>query len=481
MEKIEELKFIDDRLKAELNELSQDKIDYWDIRLGVVDGTNLDFTDQKSKEISSYKLKQCSIRTFKNGGWGFITLRELNRDSLKEKFSKAIRLAKASESLTKHKFQIKERDPYVKNYEVPAKKNLKNVDITEKIETVKFHEKTASEYSEEIKNTHSLYYDGFAHKLFFNSFQSQIYEKMSIARLFCSVYAKRGDLIQRGMNSVGGIGGFEIMETDKAKNLSTKSAMEAVELLDAKSPIGGKFTLIMDPKLTGTFIHEAFGHACEADHVLSKESILEGKIGEQVALEEVSIIDDPRMGKGQQYGLPYEFFGSYYVDDEGIPAQETEIIKDGVFKNYLHNLETSSRMDVEPNGHGRASGISSKPQVRMGITFLEPGDWTLEEMIEDVEEGVLCEDFLYGYTDPSTGNFQFKTKLSYRIENGEKKELMRDVALSGMTLEVLNRITAIGKELNFSDGMCGKGGQSVRVNDGGPFIRIKDVSVGGLR
>lgn len=481
MEKIEQLNFIDDRLKNDLDDLAKGEIEYWDIRAGVVNGTNLDFTDQKSKEISSYELKQCSIRTFKNGGWGFITLQDLTKDSLKEKFIKAIKLAKVSESLTKTHFKVKERDPFIKSYEVPAKKNLFEIDISEKIEIIKFHEKTASEFSTEIENTHTLYYDGFAHKLFFNSFQSHIYEKMPIARLFCSVYAKRNSIIQRGMNSVGGLGGFEIMETDKAKKLSKKSAMEAVELLDAKSPVGGKFTLIADPQLTGTLIHEAFGHACEADHVLSKESILEGKIGEQVAIEDVSIIDDPRMGKGEKYGLPYELFGSYHVDDEGIPAQETEIVKNGIFKNFIHNLETSSRMDYEPNGHGRASGISSKPQVRMGITFLEPGDWTLEEMMEDVKDGVLCEDFLYGYTDPSTGNFQFKTKLSYKIQNGEKKELMRDVALSGMTLELLNRITAIGKTMSFSDGMCGKGGQSVRVNDGGPFIRIKNVSVGGLR
>jgi TldD protein len=237
----------------------------------------------------------------------------------------------------------------------------------------------------------------------------------------------------------------------------------------------------MDPSLTGTFIHEAFGHACEADLVLNKESILEGKIGTQVARESVTVIDDPRIGIGKDFGLPYELYGTYFIDDEGIPSQKTTIIKKGIFKNYLHNLETASRMDQAPNGHGRASSSTSKPQVRMGVTKLEPGDWSLDEMIADTKIGILCEDFTYGYTDPTTGNFQFKAKLSYKIENGEKKELMRDVALSGMTLEVLNRINAIGKKLKFSDGNCGKGGQRVRVSDGGPYIRVKDIVVGGLQ
>ncbi|GAH06604.1 unnamed protein product, partial [marine sediment metagenome] len=206
---------------------------------------------------------------------------------------------------------------------------------------------------------------------------------------------------------------------------------------EAKSPVGGKFTIIADSKLAGTLIHEALGHACEADLVLSKESILEGKIGQEVAFDDINVVDDPSIGQGSKFGLPYELFGRYFVDDEGIPSQKTVLIENGVFKNYLHNLETSSRMNVPPNGHGRASSSSSKPQVRMGFTYIEPKDWNVDEMIQDTKNGILCEDFLYGYTNPTTGNFQFKCKFSYKIKNGEKQELMRDVALSGMILEVL--------------------------------------------
>jgi TldD protein len=162
--------------------------------------------------------------------------------------------------------------------------------------------------------------------------------------------------------------------------------------------------------------------------------------------------------------------------------KKTVLIENGVFKNYLHNLETSSRMNVPPNGHGRASSSSSKPQVRMGFTYIEPKDWNVDEMIQDTKNGILCEDFLYGYTNPTTGNFQFKCKFSYKIKNGEKQELMRDVALSGMILEVLKKISAIGDNntFTFSSGICGKGGQSVHVSDGGPYIRIDNITVGGL-
>ena len=479
---IDDLKILDDTLVKDLNRFAQNKLEYWDIRCGINLGTALDFTDQKSREVSSYNLIECGIRTFINGGWGFVVLKDVCKKSIKNGFEKAVKLAQLSESSCKDNCKIKERDPLIKNYENKCKKNLDDIAIEEKINLVKHHEKVASACSSHIKNTRTYYTDGHVHNLFLNSFGSKIYQNFSVLRLFSLVYAQKNGILQKSINSVGGIGGFEIIDTENAKSLSTKSANEAVELLNARSPIGGKFTVIMDPKLCGTFIHEAFGHACEADLVLNKESILEGNIGEKVAIEEVNIIDDPTMGKGKEYNLPYELYGSYHVDDEGIPSQKTIIIENGIFRNYLHSLETSSRMDVPPNGHARAGSNSSRPQVRMGITFIEPKDWSLEEMMKDTKNGILCEDFQYGYTDPTTGNFQFKCKMSYRIQNGEKRELMRDVSLSGMTLDVLNKISAIGNKetIQFADGVCGKSGQGVRVCDGGPYIRIEDAIVGGL-
>jgi TldD protein len=473
------LKILDDHLIDNLHKLAKDKIEYWDLRLSLKSGTNLDFTNQRSKEVSSYNLNECGIRTFVNGGWGFLVV-DPSSKSIVNGFEKAIKLAKLSESLCKYEFKIKERDPINKIFEVKSKKPLEDIDIEEKIKLIKNHEKIASEYSPKIKNTHTIFLDGHLQQTFLNSFGSSIFQDLSFLRLFNLVYAQEKGILQRSVNSVGGIGGFEISETEWARNLSLKSAKEAIDLLKAKSPIGGKFAVIMDPKLTGTFIHEAFGHACEADLVLNKESILEGKIGEKIAIDDVNVFDNPTMGQGKEFNLPYDLFGCYFVDDEGIFSQKTVIIENGILKNYLHNLETSSRMDLDPNGHGRASSSSSRPQVRMGFTFLQPKDWNLDEMIEDTKTGILCEDFQYGYTDPITGNFQFKCKHSYKIENGRKGELMRDVALSGMTLEVLKKISAIGKEIHYSDGMCGKGGQSIRVCDGGPYIRAENISVGGL-
>ena len=482
MEINDDLKVFDNTFINKLHREAENKIEYWDIRATYSQGTTLDFTDQKSTEISSYEIINCGIRTFVNGGWGFYVLKDINKDRLLSSFIKSIKLAKFTESLSKNKFKIKERDPINEDFKIDSKIKLSNVNIEDKIQLVKNHEKIASDYSKMVKNTRTIYMDGVSNYIFINSFGSQVKQNLSFLRLLNIVYSQKAGIIQRSINSVGGLGGFEILSTDDAENISRKTAKESIKLLDAKSPIGGKFPIIADSKLAGTLIHEALGHACEADLVLSKESVLKGKIGQEVALRDISVIDDPTIGQGKSFGLPYELFGSYFIDDEGIPSQKTIIIENGVLRNYLHNLETSSRMSVPPNGHGRASSSSSKPQVRMGFTYIEPRDWEIDELIEDTKNGILCEDFLYGYTNPTTGNFQFKCKFSYKIENGEKKELMRDVALSGMILEVLNRVSAIGNKntFSYSDGICGKGGQSVRVCDGGPYLRVEDITVGGL-
>ncbi|MBY9002485.1 MAG: TldD/PmbA family protein [Candidatus Lokiarchaeota archaeon] len=478
----DELNIFTDDLLNQLHDKAKNKVDYWDIRAGVSNGNTIEFSDEKSKEITSYLLTGCSIRTFIDGGWGFNVLKKLSKKHLLDEFVKTIKMAKFSSSLCKFKYPIKERNALTQNFKVNSKRNLEDVDLSEKIEMVKEHESIASNYSKLIKNTRTIYLDSQVDLLFLDTFGSKVKQELEILRLFSSVYAQNKGIIQNGTNSVGGVGGFEVMNTEKALSLSKKSSEQAINLLNAKSPIGGSFSVILDSKLTGVFIHEALGHACEADLVLNKESILTEKIGEKIAIEDVSVVDDPRFGQGEKFNLPYELFGSYFIDEEGTPAQKTIIIKNGILQSFIHSLETASRMNVAPNGHGRANSNSSKPQVRMGFTYLEPKDWDLEEMIADTKNGILCEDFQYGYTDPTTGNFQFKCRISTNIENGEKKENLRDVSFGGMTLDVLNKISAIGNEntFNYSDGICGKGGQGIRVCDGGPYIRIDNLTVGGL-
>jgi len=470
---METLKLIENELISRLKKLAtQKKIEYWDIRVASSSGTLLEFTNGKNKEVSYSNTKGVGIRAFVNGGWGFSVKQDVTDKSIIEGLNGAIKLAHLSEKYSKFKFRIKEYDAIRDKYSTKLKVPLDDVDIEQKIELILEIEKEAQNFDSRIINTNSFYTDGIIDSHFINSFGSSIEQTTSILRIFSIVYAKENGNLQRNLESRGGVGGFEL--TKKAEKIGIKSAENAIKLLSAKPVKGGKFTVIMDPKLTGVFIHEAFGHACEADSIIAKESILEGKLGEKIASESISIIDDPTPNN-------MALFGSYKFDDEGILVQPVKLIENGILNNYLHDLESASRMNVSPNGHGRASSYSSKPQVRMGVTYIKEGDWKLDEMIEDTKNGVLCENWLYGYTNPVTGNFQFKTRNCYNIENGEKTELLRDVGLSGLILEILNRVSAIGNKVEFSDGVCGKRGQHVRNCTGGPYLRVEEVVMGGLK
>jgi TldD protein len=229
--------------------------------------------------------------------------------------------------------------------------------------------------------------------------------------------------------------------------------------------------VIVDSKLGGVFVHEAMGHACEADGVLAGNSILENKIGTCIGNEAVTILDD---------GSNRERYGYIPADSEGIASQKTVLVETGCLQGYLHDLESASRMNMAPTGNGRAEAYDFMPQVRMTNTMLEPRDWTIEELVADTKDGLYCKGWQYGYVEPNKGNFMFKSKEAVLLENGEQTTLLKDVALSGQILQVLHDIDAIANDFGTSGGHCGKGGQNVRVSNGSPHFRIKNVLVGGM-
>ena len=224
MEIHDDLKQIDNAFIKLLNRKTENKIEYWDIRATYTEGTTLDFTDQKSTEISSYNLTNCGIRTFINGGWGFYVLKDISKKNIVSSFLKSIKLATLTESLSKNKFKIKERDPIEQDFKIDSKIKLSNVDIEEKIELVKNHEKIASNYSKMVKNTRTIYMDGVNNSIFINSLGSLVRQNLSYLRLLNMVYSQKAGIIQRSINSVGGLGGFEISSTEKAEILSEKTA-----------------------------------------------------------------------------------------------------------------------------------------------------------------------------------------------------------------------------------------------------------------
>jgi TldD protein len=217
-------------------------------------------------------------------------------------------------------------------------------------------------------------------------------------------------------------------------------------------------------------MHEAFGHNSEADHVLGGQSIVADKMGEKVASELVTVVDDPTAPGN----------GMYSYDHEGVKAEPHTIVKDGVLVGLLHSLESAAKLNARPQGSARAQSHQSPPIIRMSNTYLAPGDMALDEILEGVRVGVYLTGSHSGYVETQKGQFTCRVEQGWLIQNGRLTEHLRDVSFSGLTLDAMKKISAVGKDFKMdAPGRCGKDGQSVPTDAGGPHFRIDGIVVGG--
>ncbi len=259
------------------------------------------------------------------------------------------------------------------------------------------------------------------------------------------------------------VGGFEVLDGVEEKAYEIAEILP--KLVDASAPPAGEMNVVMDPSLAGVFVHEAFGHTVEADHVLQGATVLKDLLNQKVADESVTIIDDPTLPE----------FGFFPFDDEGVRAEKKVIVENGVLKSFLHSRETAKKLGGKA-GNARSEGVET-PIVRMSNTYLAPSDYTFEELIEECGDGVYLIGSRGGETNPATGYFHFNAQYGYIVRNGEISGMIRDVSLAGNTLEILREVR-LGREIDFDPGFCGKAGQLVPVSDGSPALLCR-ATVGG--
>jgi TldD protein len=465
---------VDDITFKKLQKLKKENgIQYFNVRFSAGISNSLSINKGNMKRAHLSNGFGFSVQTLVDGenfsGYGFTVSNVITPEEIEKRFIESAKLAKFSAQYAEEKFKIKDLDPIKAKYIQPQKIDLLNTSQEEKIKTLLQQDLSARQFDKRIVNTNSVYSDSVTREIIYTSDDRLIDSTESYARMLIFAYSQEKQITQSARASVGLTGGFEV--ADMAKNIGGLSAQRAIEMLKSKPVKGGKYNVVIDPLLGGTFIHEAFGHACEADAVLEGQSQLEGKIGSRVGKDFINVFDDPTVEHS---------YGFVKYDSEGIEAKKVQLIKEGVLNAYMHSRETASRMNVEPTGNGRAQAYSSTPIVRMSNTILTGGNMNLEELLQDLKNGILCVNWNYGYTDPSVGNFMFKMERAWKIENGEKTQLLRDAALSGIMLEALDKITGLSKDIEFDDGTCGKSGQHVPVCSGGPYLRMNDVVIGGM-
>lgn len=255
-----------------------------------------------------------------------------------------------------------------------------------------------------------------------------------------------------------------------AEDIAMAALARGVLMLDASPCPAGVMPVLMDGTAGGTMIHEACGHGLEADIIQKDFSVFRDKIGELVANENVTIVDDPTLD-GR--------YGSYAYDDEGTPARRNVLIENGVLKSYMTDVTSARLGSLERTGNGRRESYRCVPMPRMSNTFVTPGTHTRDEILSNMKNGLLVKKMGGGEVDPTSGDFVFYVSEGYLIKDGKVRGAVKGATLTGNGPDVLRSISAVGSELVLDPGTCGKSGQGVPVTDGQPTILIDEMTVGG--
>ncbi|TET28118.1 MAG: TldD/PmbA family protein [Candidatus Heimdallarchaeota archaeon] len=424
-----------------------------------------------TQETTSTRMGGASARALVKGAWGFSSTAEVTKDSLQDILKSAVSMAKVASAKIKEPRKVNSNFATQGTAKLKMDVDPKDISIEEKIKIAQDYEKSIREVDKRIATATSRYGETVSSETILNTNGTDVTTESGAFRLTGGAVSREGDLQQRVSDDVASSKGIKSILEFNAIERGTKVGEKAIKLLSAEKPLSGKMNLIMDPSLVGVFIHEAFGHACEADGIITKRSILHDKMNKKVGIEEISVIDDPTLP-----GLR----GSYAYDSEGTKARPRKLVTDGVLTEFFHTLETATILGHEPNGSGRAMDFKSPPLARMGNTFVESGDKSMDELYEIIGDGMFLELSYGGYVNPAKGQFMFSAQNGYIIKDGKKGPLTQNVSMSGMIMEVLTNTIGVGKDQSPAfNGSCGKFGQWVPVTGGGPALAVKDLVVGG--
>ena len=363
------------------------------------------------------------------------------------------------------------RRPLPTHYQV--KQPLESVDVARKISLVMAADAAARAYDKRIRQVMGGYADQTKEILVANTLGHFAEDRQDLCRLGvqCVAFGKKNER-RTGFYGGGGRVDFRFFDDFSPAHVGREAARQAVATLGAVAAPSGPQTVVLAPGWSGILLHEAVGHGLEADFIRKGTSLFAGKLGEKVASDLVTVIDDGTVAGGR---------GSLNVDDEGNPGERKVLIEKGVLKGYLYDHLNAQLTGQKSTGSGRRQSFRHAPLPRMTNTYLAPGDSTPEEIVGGVKRGLYCRQFGGGQVDISNGNFVFEISEAYLIEDGEITKPVKGAMLIGVGPEALKNVTQVGCDAAHDPGLgtCGKDGQSVPVGVGLPTVRIDNVTVGG--
>ena len=449
-----------DKLETTIDRLRQN-CDYLDIRVEDSSLLQIAVIDGELQQLHRETVIGCAVRVCHKGGWGFVSFNDLNK--LEAYGELAVQQAKLCST---GKTRLAPVEPIVTDYATELKDSPHNHSLDEKIALL-LHYDELMKSCPQIVNRTTKYGDKMMKKYFASSEGAYITQELCDLYLGATPVAIHNGYAQKGKVERGSSTDFSVV-TNLDEEIAAASKL-AVEVSQAPEVKTGLYPVIMDPLLASLFVHEAFGHHCEADNYAEQPQLAKQMtLGKQIASPCLTVFDS---------GLDLGTRGFVAYDDEGVPAQKTCLVNQGRLHSRLHTRETAALLNEKPTGNGRAVSYRHEALCRMRNTFIENGDTTFREMLSSIDDGLYLLGCQGGFSDE---DFSLNSLYGHVIRQGRLQEKVRGATLFGNLWHSLKNIKAIGDDLQIFDGPggCGKKDHPhLAVSFGAPHILIEGLNV----
>lgn len=354
----------------------------------------------------------------------------------------------------------------------PVARPAVDVDALTKLALLREADEAARAFDPRVKRVVATLAESVRDVLIITSEGRWVADHQPMVRFDVATIAESDGKRQTARTGGGGRTGMEYFDTHSPADAGREAARIAVTMLDAREAPAGQLPVVLGAGDSGILLHEAVGHGLEADFNRKKTSNYSDRIGDRVASELCTIVDDGTITSSR---------GTINVDDEGHAPQRNVLIEDGILRGYMHDNLSTKHFGIDPSGNGRRQSYQHVPMPRMTNTYMLEGPHDPDEIIRSVKYGIYAKSFSGGQVNISNGDFVFSVTEGYLIEDGRITAPVRDVNLIGNGPEAMNEVSMVGTDFTLSDGRwtCGKDGQSVPVGVGIPTVKIDRLTVGG--
>lgn len=475
---IDAVKFFFDRYgltSDELNKLLATALarggDYADLYFEYRVANSVNIEEQIIKQAAKAIAQGVGVRVVIGEKTGYAYTDEIDFDAIRHAAETASHIARAGGSKQTTGVNATPNTHDLYKVEVP----VSSVELKRKIELIKRGDRAARSFDRRIREVQSSVHDEIKYVMIASSDGRLVGDVQPLARFGISCIADDDGNLQVGRSGGGGRVGMDFFENEMTpEQVALEAARQAIIQLEAVATPAGTMEVVLGPGWPGILLHEAVGHGLESDFNRKQTSAFCGLIGQQVASELCTVVDD---------GTIPDRRGSLNIDDEGYPTSRTVLIENGILRSYMSDFLNAGLMKSERTGNGRRQSYRYMPLPRMTNTFMLGGPDSKDDIIRSVKRGLYAVQFGGGQVDITSGEFAFSASEAYLIENGKVTAPVKGATLRGNGPQALKHVTAVGNDpaLDPGVGLCGKDGQSVPVGVGIPTIKISEMTVGGTQ